>query len=1244
MITQEAINVSCNVILVLLVGSTVLILLTCLITRILNRSSAAVRFSVWQSMFCGLLLLPLVVLWMPIFPVLPTLPSGLRSTLVVEQEPTETRPSQLPVTDSRLFDESSEFSVGSTKNLQDVSRNIGDNGTADVVSSDEIASTQNSRPPSELAKRATAGGSTVAPTNIETGFVSVRSIVLLIWLLGAIAILIRMVISFCRVRSIVRSAIEVERKEIETRTGLTVENFPRLQFALSNQIDCPVTTGVLTPTILLTSDSLELDSDQLRMVVLHELAHMKRRDLLWQFLFSTATSLYWIQPLAWFANGKVKQEREQACDDSVLASGAPPKTYASLLLAHVAKGPGSRIQRHGALAMASPPLEYRLKAILDQTICRQSIGSKHRLLLSCLFAILVVGVGTLRPFDSRESFGVQLEQQDKPNQDSQAKKVQDLVESKPLLPETLSGKITDEKGKPLQGVKVEVSYKTYSEDKSMLFSLPTTHKNWSLTTDENGIYSIDTKGLDTSHIQMDKRQTNFFVWASIDKHLECPIHTSGKYACEERKIRTIKLPRGRKISGRVVSETSGGEVINPRVRVVGPDFRFSSRIIQCDNDGNFSLYVPTVGQVEILAYSDNLAATRVFAGKEESLGEIPLKPGFRVKGVVLDESNLPVSGVVVSIRNNIFNNISQLNRNGKLTPSTSVKTEMDGKFEFPPFLGPCTVSVGASGWSQNGESNFIDVFADQKPPIIMPIGVDLDGSKEEVEITLRAAPVVTVSGSIRWPDRSPAGGVKVQGVVMSGGQGVELDQTISDVTGKYQLRFPLNAESSLVSCYGASDENSVWHYAEPRNDLDANQKTMQTLGLKKLTTDLVGADWLLVAKAESKAPARKVTARQRESKNALSEISARYYRTAAADRDIPGLISELTKLEEKYRGETAALNALAKAMTFSQNATSKDSAAVHALAVDTLKQHYLAHPHLDCVMSSLSEQTQLEQSLSFLELVESKNPSSQVKASAMLYRITFLVQKLETRELLESQNWTIDRRRDDSQASLLVLDRVIAEAKAVDPEKTRQQIEEIARRLKSEYGQQKQQQFLSYIQSFQLSRYTPDDMKSFGELVDPILFRVAKLRPGKTVPDFSGKDVLGKEFKLSDFRGKVVMLMFSADWCQPCKEMYPDNRKKVDAFEGRPFQMISVMGDRKPDTVDKAVDAGEITWLTTWDGDGGPIASKWNVSSWPTVFIIDHEGVIHSTSASDETREAMIEKLVALAEAAKDKSTDDDSK
>ncbi len=116
---------------------------------------------------------------------------------------------------------------------------------------------------------------------------------------------------------------------------------------------------------------------------------------------------------------------------------------------------------------------------------------------------------------------------------------------------------------------------------------------------------------------------------------------------------------------------------------------------------------------------------------------------------------------------------------------------------------------------------------------------------------------------------------------------------------------------------------------------------------------------------------------------------------------------------------------------------------------------------------------------------------------------------------------------------------------------------------------------------------------------------------GQTAPEIEGEDIDGKRFKLSDYRGKVVVLTFSGNWCAPCRGMYPQERELVSRLKDEPFALLSVNTDEKKETLRKSIDKGEITWRCWWDGGvGGPITLKWGVIAFPTIYVLDHEGVI----------------------------------
>jgi hypothetical protein len=128
----------------------------------------------------------------------------------------------------------------------------------------------------------------------------------------------------------------------------------------------PVTWGVWRPTILLPAECDAWPAARRRAVLLHELAHVRRRDALTQWLGLAACAAYWFNPLAWYAAARLRAEREQACDDLVLEAGERPSDYAAQLLNVAYALRRAPTLASAAMAMARPSgLERRLLAILD---------------------------------------------------------------------------------------------------------------------------------------------------------------------------------------------------------------------------------------------------------------------------------------------------------------------------------------------------------------------------------------------------------------------------------------------------------------------------------------------------------------------------------------------------------------------------------------------------------------------------------------------------------------------------------------------------------------------------------------------------------------------------------------------------------------------------------------------------------------------------------------------------------------
>jgi thiol-disulfide isomerase/thioredoxin len=134
-----------------------------------------------------------------------------------------------------------------------------------------------------------------------------------------------------------------------------------------------------------------------------------------------------------------------------------------------------------------------------------------------------------------------------------------------------------------------------------------------------------------------------------------------------------------------------------------------------------------------------------------------------------------------------------------------------------------------------------------------------------------------------------------------------------------------------------------------------------------------------------------------------------------------------------------------------------------------------------------------------------------------------------------------------------------------------------------------------------------------GKWAKAALFEMRELAVGKTAPEIEGEDLDGKALRLSDHRGKVVVLTFWATWCAPCRAMVPHERELVQRLKGRPLVLVGVNGDGDRARLAKWLADNPLPWRSWQDGreDGqGRIARAWNVSAWPTVYVLDHRGVI----------------------------------
>ena len=142
---------------------------------------------------------------------------------------------------------------------------------------------------------------------------------------------------------------------------------------------------------------------------------------------------------------------------------------------------------------------------------------------------------------------------------------------------------------------------------------------------------------------------------------------------------------------------------------------------------------------------------------------------------------------------------------------------------------------------------------------------------------------------------------------------------------------------------------------------------------------------------------------------------------------------------------------------------------------------------------------------------------------------------------------------------------------------------------------------------------------------------VTKIAIGKKAPDFAGRDVNGKPMKLSDYRGKVVVISFWSTSCKPCMAMLPHEKQLVSRMRRKPFVLLGINSDTDSKNLIAAIEKHKITWPNLWDSKRA-ISKTWLVNAWPTIIVLDHKGIIRHKHLRGKKLDEAVERLVRRAE------------
>jgi TonB family protein len=217
---------------------------------------------------------------------------------------------------------------------------------------------------------------------------------LALWVLGCAAAATRFLLGAGRASWMATRAAEARHAGAmleELRRALGIRR--RVRVLESAGAPMPLTWGILRPVVLLPEGAGQWPPARLRSVLLHELVHVERLDLLAQAIAQAACCLYWFHPLAWMAARQLRKERERACDDAVLSRGVAAPDYAGHLMDLVRALAATRARWEDAPAMAeASDLESRVRALLDGTRSRHPLSRRAAIAIASLVVAVLLPV------------------------------------------------------------------------------------------------------------------------------------------------------------------------------------------------------------------------------------------------------------------------------------------------------------------------------------------------------------------------------------------------------------------------------------------------------------------------------------------------------------------------------------------------------------------------------------------------------------------------------------------------------------------------------------------------------------------------------------------------------------------------------------------------------------------------------------------------------------------------------------
>jgi beta-lactamase regulating signal transducer with metallopeptidase domain len=1015
-----------------------------------------------------------------------------------------------------------------------------------------------------------------------------------------------------------------------------------VQLRSSCSIQTPLTYGWWRPVLVVPAAMLASEDPlQRRAILLHELTHVQRGDFVVQIAMQLVQALYWFQPLVWLQGRALRALQEDLCDAECSAEfGA--ETY-SLLLCQIA-----RTMRLPALTL---PLAMARTSRLARRLCRiQKLHPAVILSLSrsmlCLILMIAIpvttGLSMVEPVRAERS---------NDSGETPAESVTDSVDDEADTPqETPPGgqskpapaSVTDGAAEappqdakslrpdvPLPRILFQLKSATdpftISDAKVRLRRLITDPRPFQFddailqaTSDANGVVALEWPGrlADQKQCLLQIDVAGFAIetaWIEIQQ------------ADDSSQIKSVTLQPGVEISARVFN-ADGQRAENARVQVVADagsrNGEMWASLTTTNKDGQLRIRIPKEAPFGLIVTSNHSAPYRVVlpAGTGQ-INDIHLGRGSEVAGQLLDRDGKPIPDCEVVMEADDSQAVStefHVGRHGQgsLDLSFHRTTDKEGRFRFPPMSGPVRVYLDCDDRAEL-QCRLIPVSLE-----LLPGG--------ETWLPLMLSPTGIVSGTVRWPDGKPAANVAIELLVPPHRSlaYITLGSAKTDVEGHYKISVPFPINDIQLSGGGARGPDR--QYWEARS-VDAKGSS-RTKPLTRYVGQSLTVDWVM-SPDDRRSQQTAVKPNVDPAWQSLADLEIEIKQAMTAGKDSRESKAErCLQFEAEHRGTRMGIGALHFIMRGAATTTSAGPREARDRAIQVLADHYTRHPDIDLLINEFDAGSGAPACEPLLQRIAEESPFDYVRATALLElaRHRFLMQ------YLKDKIYDQPEQSAESQAKLIAM-QTSEETKAwlreqydrgrkmrallgkTDSKTLQNSALDLLERVTTHYGGVVAPARFwegasgnDYPELKLVDRKNPLTwrIRTTAEQAEILRFQKTRLQVGMNVPELEGRDLQQRPIRLSQFRGKVVLLTMTLGNVE--NELYAECAKIIRTLNDDRFACLSVIPGAGSGgySIRAIVEEGIVTWPIVRDTTEDDIGHLWCQRTFPTIYLIDEQGII----------------------------------